>query len=98
MTKKATAATSEQLNKAKEALLKSETVKEVARTKESQLLKDHEAYDKQIEVSAREIQKLREQVQTEVRRREDLVQAHHEDVQKIQIQRETDLDAERRQR
>ena len=46
MAKKSNAVISEQLNNAKELLLKAETVKEVARTKESQLIKDHDAYDK----------------------------------------------------
>ena len=55
MTKKSNATLNEQLSKAKEQLLKAETVKEVARTKESQLMKDHEAYDKQIEVHLKDI-------------------------------------------
>ena len=55
MTKKSNAILNEQLSKAKEQLLKAETVKEVARTKESQLMKDHEAYDKQIEVHLKDI-------------------------------------------
>ena len=37
-------------------------------------------------------------MQAEIKRREELVQTHHSEIQKIQIQRETDLDTERRQR
>ena len=74
MTKKSNTTLSEQLSKAKEQLLKAETVKEVARTKESQLLKDHEAYDKQIEAHVKDIQRLRDEVQAEVKRREELIQ------------------------
>ena len=73
MTKKSNATLNEQLSKAKEQLLKAETVKEVARTKESQLMKDHEAYDKQIEGHMKDIQKLRDEVQAEVKRREELI-------------------------
>ena len=85
MTKKSNTTLSEQLSKAKEQLLKAETVKEVARTKESQLLKDHEAYDKQIEAHVKDIQRLRDEVQAEVKRREELIQTHHSEIQKIQI-------------
>ena len=38
----------EELRVAKESVLKAETFKEVSKTKEAQLVKDHEAYDKQI--------------------------------------------------
>ena len=35
-----------ELNKAKEALFKADTQKEVAKTKESQLKKDHDSYER----------------------------------------------------
>ena len=41
LSKKAHGALINDLNKAKEQLMKAETVKEVAKTKENQLLKDH---------------------------------------------------------
>lgn len=72
-----------ELNKAKESLLKFETVKEVAKTKEEQMLKDHDAYDKQVDKQAKEIKKLREELTNEVKRREDLVQQQHTEIQKI---------------
>ena len=48
LTKKAHSALMLDLNKAKEQLMKTETITEVAKMKENQLLKDQQAYDKQI--------------------------------------------------
>ena len=48
LTKKAHSALMVDLNKAKEQLMKTETITEVAKMKENQLLKDQQAYDKQI--------------------------------------------------
>ena len=45
----------EEVNKAKEIMLKAETVKEVALMKESQLVKDSEAYDKLVKGQEREM-------------------------------------------
>ena len=48
LTKKAHSAILADLNKAKESLMKAETVTEVAKMKEGQLLKDQQAFDRQI--------------------------------------------------
>ena len=48
LTKMAHSALMVDLNKAKEQLMKTETITEVAKMKENQLLKDQQAYDKQI--------------------------------------------------
>lgn len=47
------------------------------------MLKDHDAYDKQVEKQAKEIKKLRDELTKEVKRREDLVQQQHVEIQKI---------------
>ena len=75
----------EEVTKAKEIMLKAETVKEVALMKELQLVKDSEAYDKLVKGQEREMQNLKDQMAREVKRREDLVEAHHAEIQKFQI-------------
>lgn len=73
---------------AKESVLKAETFKEVSKTKEAQLVKDHEAFDKQIASQMKEIENLRQDLQNEHKRREELTALHHSEIQKIQTQRE----------
>ena len=62
LSKEANTCLHNELSKAKEALLKTETFREVARTKESQLLKDHEGYERQVAQQAKELQKIRDEL------------------------------------
>ena len=48
-------------------------------------MKDSAAYDKLIKGQEREMQTLKDQMAREVKRREDLVEAHHAEIQKFQI-------------
>ena len=86
------------LNKANEKLLKSETFKEVQKTKEGQLQKDVQAFEKQIEALGQENKRVKSELAAEVKRREDLIDDHFEKIQNLNAQREADLDTERREK
>ena len=77
-----------ELTKTKESMLKGETKKELASAKETQMQKDCDLYERQIATQAKELQKLRDELSGEVKRREELVESHFEEIKQIQNERE----------
>ena len=50
--------------------------------------KDCDLYERQIATQAKELQKLRDELSGEVKRREELVESHFEEIKQIQNERE----------
>ena len=69
-------------------MLKGETARELASAKEIQLQKDRDSYERQIATHAKDIQKLREELTCEVKRREELIEQHFTEIKSMQSERE----------